>query len=93
MTYDEVWKYDGLFKIFRTDAVKIIKLTQKPIGHHHPRSNFLSHVDTGPTVSSIFKRFMEVILYQIAKHSLRLGLDLLSGIKPASSQLQFHFFK
>jgi hypothetical protein len=41
-------------KIFRTDAVKIIKLTIRPIGRHHPRSSSLPHVDTGPTVSSIF---------------------------------------
>jgi hypothetical protein len=41
-------------KIFWTDAVKIIKLTIRPIGRHHPRSSSLPHVDTGPTVSSVF---------------------------------------
>ena len=41
-------------KIFQTDAVKIIKLTIRPIGRHYPRSSSLPHVDTGPTVSSIF---------------------------------------
>jgi hypothetical protein len=30
---------------------------------------------------------------QSVKQSLRFGLDLLSGIKPASFQLQFHFWK
>jgi hypothetical protein len=45
--------YKGVTKIFRTDAVKIIKLTIRPIGHHHPRSISLPHLDTGPTVSSI----------------------------------------
>jgi hypothetical protein len=45
----------GGIQIFRTDAVKIIKLTIKPIGRHHPRSSSLPHVDTGPTVSSIFR--------------------------------------
>jgi hypothetical protein len=46
--------YEGLSIIFRTDAVKVIKLTISPIGRHHPRSSSLPHVDTGPTVSSIF---------------------------------------
>jgi hypothetical protein len=41
-------------KVFWTDAVKIIKLTVRPIGNHHPRSSSLPHVDTGPTVSLIF---------------------------------------
>src|SRR5215510_15122634 len=46
--------YEGISKIFRTDAVKIINLTIRPISRHHPRSSSLPHVDTGPTVSSIF---------------------------------------
>jgi hypothetical protein len=41
-------------KIFGTKAVKLIKLTIRPIGRHHPRSSPFPHVDTGPTVSSIF---------------------------------------
>jgi hypothetical protein len=49
--------YEGLSKIFRTDAVKIIKLTIRPFGRHHPRSISLPQVDTGPTVSSIFGTF------------------------------------
>jgi hypothetical protein len=48
------YKHDGVSKTFRTNAVKIIKLTIGPIGRHHPRSSFLMHVDTGPTVSSVF---------------------------------------
>jgi hypothetical protein len=52
--YNYSTKYEGVSKIFRTDAVKIIKLTIRPIGRHHPRSSTLPHVDTGPTVSSIF---------------------------------------
>ena len=44
----------GLSDIFRTDSVKILKLTIRPIGRRHPRSSSLPHVDTGPTVSSIF---------------------------------------
>jgi hypothetical protein len=44
----------GVSKIFRTDAVKTIKLTIRPIGSHYPRSRSLPHVDTGPTVSSSF---------------------------------------
>jgi hypothetical protein len=43
-----------LSKIIRTDAVKIIKLTIRPIGRHHSRSSSLPHVDTGPSDSSIF---------------------------------------
>src|SRR5215468_9425807 len=46
--------YEGVSKIFRTDAVKTIKLTISPIGHHHPRSSSLPLVHTGPTISSIF---------------------------------------
>jgi hypothetical protein len=45
--------YVVISKIFWTD-VKIIKLTIRPIGRHHPRRSSLPHVDTGPTVSSIF---------------------------------------
>ena len=44
--------YKVVSKIFETDAVKIV--TIRPIGHRHPRGNSLPHVDTGPTVSSIF---------------------------------------
>ena len=43
-----------VYKISRTDAVKIVKLTIRPIDRRHPRSSSLPHVDTGPTVSSIF---------------------------------------
>jgi hypothetical protein len=46
--------YEGVSRIFRTDSVKIIKLTVRPIGRHHPRSSSLPHVDTDPTISSIF---------------------------------------
>jgi hypothetical protein len=46
--------YEGASKIFRTNAVKIIKATIRPIGLHYPRSSSLPHVDTGPTVFSIF---------------------------------------
>jgi hypothetical protein len=46
--------YVVVYKIFWTDAVKIIKLTIKPIGHYHLHSTFLPHVDTSPTISSIF---------------------------------------
>jgi hypothetical protein len=53
-TLNEKWVYEGVSKIFRTDAEKIIKLTIRPIGRHHPRSSSLPHVDTGPTVSSVF---------------------------------------
>src|SRR5215468_2242371 len=46
--------YESVSKIFRTDAVKIIKLTIRPISRHHPRSSSLPHVDTGLTISSVF---------------------------------------
>jgi hypothetical protein len=45
--------YVVVFKIFQTEAVKIIKLTIRPIACHHPRSSSLPHVDTGSTFSSI----------------------------------------
>jgi hypothetical protein len=41
--------YEVVSKIFETDAVKIVKLTTRPIGHRHPGSSSLPHVDTGPT--------------------------------------------
>ena len=46
--------YVGWSKSFQTDAVKIIKLTIRPIGRCHPRSSSLPNVITGPTVSSVF---------------------------------------
>jgi hypothetical protein len=46
--------YEGVSKIFRTDAVNITKLTMKPIGRNHPLRSFLPYVNTGPTVSCIF---------------------------------------
>ena len=52
-TVSSEW-YEGWSKIFQTDAVKIIKLTIRPIGRRHPWNSSLPHVDTGPTVSSIF---------------------------------------
>ena len=45
--------YKVVSKIFRTDAVKIVKLTIRPIGRHQPRSSSLLHIDTSPTFSSI----------------------------------------
>jgi len=41
-------------KIFQTDAVKIVKLTIRPIGCRHPQNSSLLHVDTGPTIFFIF---------------------------------------
>ena len=52
--------YEVVSKIFWTDAVKIVKLTMRPIGRSHPRGSSLPHVDTGPTFSSILERFVEV---------------------------------
>jgi hypothetical protein len=65
LTHNQSLLYVVVSKTFRTDAVKIIKLTIIPIGRHHPRSSSLPHVDTGPTVSSIFgtlpgSRFLSV---------------------------------
>jgi len=44
----------GLIQNFWTDAVKIVKLTIRPIGHHHLRSSSLLHVDSIPFISFIF---------------------------------------
>jgi hypothetical protein len=52
--FNALWWHVVVSKIFRTDAVKIIKFTIRPIGPHRPGSSSLPHVDTGPTVSSIF---------------------------------------
>jgi hypothetical protein len=40
--------------MFQTDAVKIIKFTVSHIGCHQPQSSSLLHVDTSPTIASIF---------------------------------------
>jgi hypothetical protein len=50
-----------LSKILWTDAVKIIKLTIRPIGRHHLRSSSLPHLDTGHTVSSICVRMSSTL--------------------------------
>jgi hypothetical protein len=50
----ELIKIRGGIQNILSGAVKIIKLTIRLIGHHHPRSSSLPHVDTGPTVSFIF---------------------------------------
>jgi hypothetical protein len=45
--------YEVVTKIFRIDALKIMKLIIRPIGRHNPRSSSLPLVDIGPTVSFI----------------------------------------
>jgi hypothetical protein len=85
--------YEGVSKIFRTDAVKIIKLTIRPIGRHHPRSSSFPHVDTGPSVSSIFGT--------LSGSPFLSECQALSPIRSESPQyyqicvflLQFHFWK
>jgi hypothetical protein len=62
----ELRRYMMESRIFRTDAVKIIKLTIRPIGGHHPRSSYLPHVDTGPTVSFIFGTLPEVLFCPVS---------------------------
>jgi hypothetical protein len=95
---NDISLYLVVSKMFWTDAVKIIKLTIRPIGRHQPGSSSLSHVDTVLTFSSIFGTLTEVLFCQSVKHSLRFGLDLLNGVKPASFQLNllapefFNFF-
>jgi hypothetical protein len=65
-------------KIFETDAVKIVKLTIRPIGHRHPRSSSLPHVDTGPIVYSIFGT--------LPGGSFLSQCQALSAIRPVSTQ-------
>jgi hypothetical protein len=72
--------YEVVSKIFRTDVVKIIKLTIRPIDLHHPRSSSRPHVDTSPTISPIFGTLP--------------GSPFLSECQTHSAiQLQFHFWK
>jgi hypothetical protein len=71
-------EYQGVSKIFRTDAVNIIKLTIRPIGRHHPRSSSLPHVDTGPTVPSIFGK--------LPGSPFLSECQALSAIRPGSAQ-------
>jgi hypothetical protein len=84
--------YEGVSKIFRTDAVKIIKLTIRSIGRIHPRSSSFPHQDTVPTVSSMFGTLPGTPILSVSS-TLRFGLDLLIVIKPTSFHLQFHFWK
>jgi hypothetical protein len=70
--------YKGGSKIFETEAVKIVKLTIRPIGHRHPRSSSLPHVDTCPTVSSIFGA--------LPGSPFLSELQALSAIRPVSPQ-------
>jgi hypothetical protein len=72
-------KYEGVSKIFRTGAVKIIKLTIRPIGRHHHQSSSLPHVDTGTTVSSIFGTLPGSLFLSESQ--------ALSAIRPGSPQL------
>jgi hypothetical protein len=46
-----------------------------------------------PQSPPFLERFLEALFCQTVKHSLRFGLDLLTGLKPASFQLQFHFWE
>jgi hypothetical protein len=46
--------YEVVSKIFLTEAAKIIKLIIRPIGRLQPQSISVPHVDTGPTIFSIF---------------------------------------
>jgi hypothetical protein len=46
-----------------------------------------------PQSPPFLERFLEALFCHSVKHSLQFGLDLLNGIKPASFQLQFHFWK
>jgi hypothetical protein len=55
-------------KIFRTETIKIIKLTLRPIGRNNPGNSPLLHVDTGPTVSSIFGTLPGCPFSQRVKH-------------------------
>jgi hypothetical protein len=78
-------------KILRTDALKIIKLTIRPISRYQPRCSSFPHVYTDPTVSFIFGT-LPGSLFLLVSSTLQFGLDL-SGIKQVSFQLQFHFWK
>jgi hypothetical protein len=65
-------------KIVETDAVEVVKLTIRPIGLHHTRSNSLPHVDTGPTFSSIFGT--------LPVNPFLSECQILSAIRPVSPQ-------
>jgi hypothetical protein len=88
-----VSSHESVSKIFRTDAVKIINLTTKPIGYHHPRSSSLPHVDTGPTNSSIFGTLLGSFFRSECQALSAIQPDLHNGMKQVSFQLQFHFWK
>jgi hypothetical protein len=70
--------YEGVSKMFRADAVKIIKLTIRSISHHYPRSNSVPHVDTDPTFFSNFGT--------LPGSSFLSECQALSAIRPESPQ-------
>jgi hypothetical protein len=88
---EQGYLYEVVFNIFWTDTVKITKLTISPVGCRHPQSS-LPHVDTGLTATSIFGTLTRSP-FPLVSRTLQFSLDLLNGIKPASFQLQFHFWK
>jgi hypothetical protein len=83
--------YDGVSKIFRTDTVKTIKLTIRPIGHYHPRSSFLTHVYTRPIISSIFGTLpgSRFLLVSSTLDDLVLISSVVSNRRPFSFNLIF----
>jgi len=78
-------------KIFQTDTVKIVKLTIGPIGHFHPRSSSLPHVDTDSTVSSIFGTLPGSPFLSECQALSTIRPVCPQCIKLASFQLQLHF--
>ena len=46
-----MFNYKLVSKIVETDAVKIVKVAIRTIGHRHSQSSSLLHVDTCPTIS------------------------------------------
>jgi hypothetical protein len=77
--YVELKIYDkNRRKITGPQCVKTIKLTIKPVGHHHPQSSSLQHVHTSPTASSIFGKLP-------GSHFLS-QCQALSAIRPGSLQ-------
>ena len=75
--------YEVVSKIFRTDAVKIVKFTIRPIGRRHPQISSLPHVDTSPTVSSISGT--------LPGSPFLSKCQVLSAIRPVSNRRPFSF--
>ena len=83
--------YEVVSKIFRTDAVRIVKLAIRPIGRRHPRSSSLSTCrHRSHRLLHFWNAFWKSFSIRVSS-TLRFGLYLLIGIKRHPFSFSFIF--